>query len=44
MRAAYIITAMQAAIEARGLVSNDLSLETSCTDFLIHASAGMMTV
>jgi hypothetical protein len=27
-----------------GLVSNDLTLETSCTDFLVYASAGMITV
>src|ERR1700730_3624519 len=26
------------------LVSNDLTLETSCTDFLVYASAGMITV
>jgi len=28
----------------RVLVSNDLTLETSCTDFLVYASAGMITV
>jgi hypothetical protein len=28
----------------QALVSNDLTLETSCTDFLVYASAGMITV
>jgi len=30
--------------ELISLVSNDLTLETSCTDFLVYASAGMITV
>jgi hypothetical protein len=35
--------AMLLVVEA-ALVSNDLTLETSCTDFLVYASAGMITV
>jgi hypothetical protein len=39
-----LIIAHIAGPDVDGLVSNDLSLETSCIDFLVYASAGMITV
>jgi hypothetical protein len=46
-RANSLCEEMAGSTTAKGaiaLVSNDLTLEISCIDFLVYASAGMITV
>jgi uncharacterized integral membrane protein (TIGR00698 family) len=44
LAAAATAASLLTIVAMAALVSNDLTLETSCTDFLVYASAGMITV